>query len=50
MAFEIVQYHCDICGYHVYRILWKPKEGEVLSYFHEISNNYDIFTTKNLFD
>ena len=33
-------------GFHVYKINWKPQEGELLKCAHEVDNPYDMFSMK----
>ena len=33
-------------GFHVYKINWKPQEGDLLKYAHEVDNPYDMFSMK----
>ena len=33
-------------GFHVYKINWKPQEGELLKCAYEVDNPYDMFSTK----
>ena len=46
MAYETVEYHTDVRGFHVYRSIWLPKESQVLSCSHEVDNMYDLFAIK----
>ena len=33
-------------GFHVYKISWKPQEGELLKCAHEVDNPHDMFSMK----
>ena len=46
MTFDSIEYHCAVCGYHVYKNVWEPKESEVLSCSHEVNNFYDMLAIK----
>ena len=46
MAFDSVEYHYAVHGYHVYKSAWEPKESKVLSCSYEVNNTYDMFAIK----
>ena len=46
MAYETVEYPTAVCGFHVYRSVWQPKESQVLSCSHEVGNMYDLLAIK----
>ena len=33
-------------GFHVYKAIWQPEEGEKLMCEHEENNKYDLFAIK----
>ena len=33
-------------GFHVYKMSWKPEEGEILECLYEENNPYDVFSIK----
>ena len=33
-------------GFHVYKIKWKPQDGELMKCAHEVDNPYDMFSMK----
>ena len=49
-TYEIVKFSCAIRGYHVYRIVWQPKENETLQCAHESDNDHDLFAIKTCRD
>ena len=47
MAFcKVFEFTCAVRGFHVYRKLWIPEEGQLLNCFHESGNEFDPFTIK----
>ena len=46
MAVESVNYDCAVCGYHVYKSVWEPKERQVLSCPQKENDICDMFAIK----
>ena len=46
MAIESVNYDGAGHGYYVYKSVWEPKEGQVLSCSQEKNNTYNMFAIK----
>ena len=43
---NILTVQSDVRGFHVYKAIWQPEEGEKLMCEHEENNEYDLFAIK----
>ena len=43
MTQKSIVFSATVRGLHVYKMTWKPKEGEMLKCLHEENNPYDVF-------
>ena len=48
IANKIIVFSAVARGFYVYKIIWKPKEGEKTDVLHEDGNPYDMFSIKFL--
>ena len=46
MSNKNLVFSAAVRGFHVYKINWKPREGELLKCAHEFDNPYDMFSMK----
>ena len=46
MANKNIAFSAAVRGFHVYKSIWNPEEGEVLMCYREESNPYDSFSIK----
>lgn len=46
MSHLVFEFDAAVRGYHVYREIWRPTEGDIQRCFWEEGNNFDIFAIK----
>ena len=46
MTQKSIVFSAAVRGFHVYKMSWKPEEGEILECLHEENNPYDVFSIK----
>ena len=43
-----IEFTAAICGYHLYKRYWQPKQAQRLECLHEVDSPFDVFAIKTV--